>query len=683
MKKVLCAGVVIMTIITEVGILPGTVVAAAEEATTHPADLNTDWRLVLSEAIAYLAGWQQGSNPIAHAIRAAYLWQNGELYHYDAAQEAPLCWALGSVEPEGEEVEGEPGPHTLTYQAGPNGQVFGDLSQTVAHGGSGTAVVAYADIHCYFVRWSDGSVQNPRTDMNVTADISVTAEFSIETFTLTYTAGSHGQVYGILSQQVAYGADGEAVLAFADLNYHFLQWSDGSTQNPRTDTNVTEDVSVMATFVPDVPVVTSFAINSDGATTILLDVTLNSTCTTSPTQYMASESDAFTGASWAAYDTAPSFTLSYGVGTRTVYFKVQNESGESGVVSDSIFIVPNTVSVEAGTFTMGRTDSGDDEAHGNTDEDPRHSVTLGAYWLGKYEVTNKEYCDVLNWALAQGYLYSDISGAPWAGTGSIYAGNTSGARYGIVDFSSPSCNIQYSGGVFTSRTRVGLPGTTNYSMDTHPMVMVTWYGSVAYCTWLSQWQGLTPCYNMATSGWPLTVAPPESGGYRLPTEAEWERAAAWGTTLTIPPVWTHWIYSFQENTLMGKNRANYRDRAPNYVNPLGLTEWPYTSPVGWFNGAHVSPNGNVTTVNSPSPVGAYDMSGNVWEWCHDWYLDTYYSGGTMTNPLGPPTGADRVRRDGAWYSDSWGTRSARRARGNPDNGEYVIGFRVAVSVSSR
>ena len=65
-----------------------------EPSVPHPADLNQDFRIVLSEAIAYLAGWQQGSNPIAYAIRAAYIWQNGEYYLYDALQTPPLCWSL-------------------------------------------------------------------------------------------------------------------------------------------------------------------------------------------------------------------------------------------------------------------------------------------------------------------------------------------------------------------------------------------------------------------------------------------------------------------------------------------------------------------------------------------------------------------------------------------------------------
>ncbi len=60
----------------------------------HPADINEDFRMVLSEAIAYLAGWQQGGNPMAYAIRAAYLWQNGERYTYNSSLEPPMCWTL-------------------------------------------------------------------------------------------------------------------------------------------------------------------------------------------------------------------------------------------------------------------------------------------------------------------------------------------------------------------------------------------------------------------------------------------------------------------------------------------------------------------------------------------------------------------------------------------------------------
>jgi len=77
------------------------------------------------------------------------------------------------------------------------------------------------------------------------------------------------------------------------------------------------------------------------------------------------------------------------------------------------------------------------------------------------------------------------------------------------------------------------------------------------------------------------------------------------------------FYGFKSDTLTGKSQCNYQDDNPDYVNPLGLLGNYHTSPVGWFNGTNVSPNGNILTVNSVSPAGCYDMSGNVQQWCQD------------------------------------------------------------------
>ena len=143
--------------------------------------------------------------------------------------------------------------------AGPNGSITGSTSQTVDYGTDGSAVTAAPDAHYHFVQWSDGSTDNPRADTNVTGDIAVTASFAIDTASLAYTAGANGSITGSTSQTVDYGADGAAVTAVPDANYHFIQWSDGATDNPRTDTNVQGNITVTASFAIDVFTVTFVA----------------------------------------------------------------------------------------------------------------------------------------------------------------------------------------------------------------------------------------------------------------------------------------------------------------------------------------------------------------------------------------------------------------------------------------
>ena len=142
---------------------------------------------------------------------------------------------------------------TLDYAAGAGGSLTGNTAQVVDYGSDGTAVTAVPDLNYHFVDWSDASTDNPRTDTNVTATVNVTANFAfaIDTFTLDYAAGAGGSLTGNTAQVVDYGSDGTAVTAVPDLNYHFVDWSDASTDNPRTDLNVTANVSVTANFVID------------------------------------------------------------------------------------------------------------------------------------------------------------------------------------------------------------------------------------------------------------------------------------------------------------------------------------------------------------------------------------------------------------------------------------------------
>jgi len=140
---------------------------------------------------------------------------------------------------------------TLSYAAGAGGTLTGDTNQEITEGGSGTQVTAVPNTGYHFVNWSDSSTANPRTDNGVVADISVTANFAINLYTLTYDAGLNGTIDGTTPQIVSYGESGSAVTAQANTGYHFAGWSDAKTDNPRTDTNVTGNINVTANFVQD------------------------------------------------------------------------------------------------------------------------------------------------------------------------------------------------------------------------------------------------------------------------------------------------------------------------------------------------------------------------------------------------------------------------------------------------
>lgn len=147
--------------------------------------------------------------------------------------------------------------YTLHYSAAANGSIVGAASQTVIPGSNGNAVTATPNAGFAFTQWSDGRTDNPRTDTNVLTNVSVTAYFSQPT--LTYHAGTHGSISGTTPQTIAYGGDGTAVSAIPDSGYVFVQWSDGKTDNPRTDTNVSNDVTVTAEWA-QLPTVTTSTI---------------------------------------------------------------------------------------------------------------------------------------------------------------------------------------------------------------------------------------------------------------------------------------------------------------------------------------------------------------------------------------------------------------------------------------
>lgn len=137
----------------------------------------------------------------------------------------------------------------LYYATGDNGHLQGTTTQKVSYGGNGTAIIAIPDFGHHFAGWSDGSTDNPRTDETVTFTATISANFVINTYTLTYGARNGGYLVGTTTQTVMYGDSGTAVTAMPNIDHIFVNWSDGSTDNPRTDTSVESNISVRANFI--------------------------------------------------------------------------------------------------------------------------------------------------------------------------------------------------------------------------------------------------------------------------------------------------------------------------------------------------------------------------------------------------------------------------------------------------
>jgi len=304
-------------------------------------------------------------------------------------------------------------------------------------------------------------------------------------------------------------------------------------------------------------------------------------------------------------------------GTATITVTVSDGSLSA---SDTLLLTVNSAApagmalIPQGAFTMGNSMTADTD---NTNA-PTRTVTLDAYYMGKYEVTKAEWDEVRTWGLSNGY--TDLA----AGSGNA---------------------------------------------SNHPVQSIDWYQMVKWCNARSQKEGLTPAYytNDAqttiykTGSVNVTNAQVKwsASGYRLPTEAEWEKAARGGLSGKRFP-WGDTISHSQANYYAYSGYSYDSSGAVNNYHPTYATEsMPYTSPVGAF-----AANG----------YGLYDMAGNVWEWCWDWY--GAYAAGSQTNPRGTTSGAVRVYRGGGWSGHANGGRVASRSDGGPTNAYISVGFRV-------
>jgi sulfatase modifying factor 1 len=292
-----------------------------------------------------------------------------------------------------------------------------------------------------------------------------------------------------------------------------------------------------------------------------------------------------------------------------------------------------------GEFQMG-----DNLGDGYSDELPVHMVTLDSFYMGKYEITNRQYCDYLNSA--------------WPGqikvvSGVVYAVSDSSNGYPYCETHGADTNsqIDFSDPDFSVRTKSGR------DMSNDPMVLVSWYGAVAYCNWRSAQEGKEQCYNLST--WNCDFS---KKGYRLATEAEWEYAARGGLSGRRFP-WGDTISHSQANYY--SSSSYFYDISPTrgYHPTWNDGVSPYTSSGGSF---------------AANDYGLYDMAGNVWEWCNDWYSSSYYSSSPTNNPTGPITGAYRVLRGGSWIPTAGHCRVVVRFNYWRVNRYDGVGFRCVL-----
>jgi formylglycine-generating enzyme required for sulfatase activity len=266
------------------------------------------------------------------------------------------------------------------------------------------------------------------------------------------------------------------------------------------------------------------------------------------------------------------------------------------------------VFIPAGEFVMG----------GENDDPssfPVHTVYLDAFWIDQTEVTNEMFAKFVE---STGYL-----------TDAEKTGSSN-------DFRTENQTVIWEKVKGLAWNHPDGENSSISAIQDHPVVHVSWNDANEYCTW---------------------------AGRRLPTEAEWEKAASWND-LTGEKYIYPWGNRFDEILLNFCDKNCAYDFATKHLDDGHAG----TSPVGSFPGG-------------ASPYGALDMSGNVMEWMADWHSADYYQTSPASNPLGPDSGHQRVSRGGAWATNDYYVSSARRFAWDHPFQHRALGFRCALGTS--
>ena len=270
------------------------------------------------------------------------------------------------------------------------------------------------------------------------------------------------------------------------------------------------------------------------------------------------------------------------------------------------------VLIRSGEFAMGSPDSDKDA---QADEKPQHRVRITRpFYLAATEVTRGQFRQIV--ARSGHHTEAETDGKGGHGWNEAKATFEQDPKYTWVN-----------------------PGFAQ--TDEHPVVNVSWNDAIAFCTKLSELEGLK-----------------RGDGYRLPTEAEWEYACRAGTTSRHESGDDPETLALVGNIADGTAKAKY----PTWPTIAARDGYVFTAPVGRFRS---------------NRFGLYDMHGNVWEWCEDGYETDYDKESPGAHPLGPWQSASRVLRGGSWDSSPRRARSASRNRNAPDFRSSYLGFRVA------